>query len=318
MPELYPEIEPYERGLLDVGKGEQVYWETCGDPRGKPALVLHGGPGSGCTPWHRRLFDPNAYRIVLLDQRGCGRSVPHASEPDIDLSSNTTPNLLSDIERLREHLGVARWLVLGGSWGSALALAYAERHPDCVSEMILFGVTTSSRSGMDWLFRGGVSMFFPEQWQRLRDALPPDFQDGDIVDAYHRLLFDPSPEVRARAAFEWCLWESATPSWPPASGLAPRFEDPVFALAFARLVTHYIRHDTWIEDGSLLRDIGTIAHVPAVLVNGRFDFQSPIASAWELHRAWPGSQLVVVDHAGHAADAAITRELIRATDRFRS
>ena len=171
---------------------------------------------------------------------------------------------------------------------------------------------------MDWLFRGGVSMFFPEQWQRLRDALPPDFQDGDIVDAYHRLLFDPSPEVRARAAFEWCLWESATPSWPPTSGLAPRFEDPVFALAFARLVTHYIRHDAWIEDGRLLRDIGKIAHVPAVLVNGRFDFQSPIASAWELHRAWPGSQLVVVDHAGHAADAAITRELIRATDRFRS
>ena len=250
----YPEIEPYEHGMLDAGDGNLVYWETCGNPRGKPAVVLHGGPGSGCTEWHRRLFDPEAYRIVLFDQRNCGRSTPHASAPDIDLTRNTTAHLIADIELLRQRLNVERWLVLGGSWGCTLALAYAEQHPDRVTEMVLFGVTTGRRAEFDWLFRGGVAAFFPEQWERLRAALPADERDGDIVEAYHRLLFDPDPTVRERAAFEWCLWESATPAWPPAPGLAHRYTDPKFALAFARLVTHYVRHDAWIEDGSLLRD----------------------------------------------------------------
>jgi proline iminopeptidase len=257
---LYPEIEPYESGMLDVGDGDLVYWETCGDPRGKPAVVLHGGPGSGCSPRHRRLFDPNAYRIVLFDQRGCGRSTPHASEPDIDLASNTTSNLIADIERLRRHLGVDRWLVFGGSWGSTLALAYAERYPDKVTEMILWGVTTGRRKEFDWLFRGGVAVFFPEQWERLRDALPIDKRDDDIVEAYQELLHDPDPAVRRRAALAWCTWESATPVWPPASGLDDRFEDPAFAMAFARLVTHYVRHDAWLEDGSLLRGADALDH----------------------------------------------------------
>jgi len=317
MSALYPQIEPYETGLLDVGDGNLVYWETCGNPRAKPALVLHGGPGSGCTEWHRRLFDPNAYRIVLFDQRNCGRSTLHAGEPDIDLKSNTTTNLIEDIELLRQHLDVDRWLVLGGSWGSTLALAYAERYPERVSEMILFGVTTGRRAEFDWLFRGGVATFFPQQWERLRAALPDGERDGDIVDAYHKLLFHSDPEVRERAAFEWCLWESATPAWPPAEGLAQRFTDAKFALAFARLVTHYIRHNAWIEDGSLLRDAGRLAEIPGVMINGRFDFQSPIGNAWKLKRAWPRAELVIVDDAGHAADnAGITEELIRATDRF--
>ena len=317
METLYRKIEPYEKGMLEAGGGNLVYWETCGNPGGKPAVVLHGGPGSGCTEWHRRLFDPGAYRVVLFDQRGCGRSTPHASEPDIDLTSNNTASLVADMELLRERLGIGRWLVFGGSWGSVLALAYAEEYPDRVTEMALFGVATGRRAESDWLFRGGVSIFFPEQWQRLRAALPADQQDDDIVEAYHRLLFDPDPAVRQKAAFEWCMWESATPAWPPTTGLGKRFADPKFALAFARLVTHYVRDDFWIEDGSLLRDAGRLADVPGTLINGRFDFQSPIGNTWELKRAWPRAELVIVDNAGHAADnAGITRELIRATDRF--
>jgi proline iminopeptidase len=314
---LYPEIEPYEHGMLEAGDGNLVYWEASGNAGGKPALVLHGGPGSGCTPWHRRLFDPDAYRVVLFDQRNCGRSRPHASEPDIDLTKNTTAHLIEDIELLREALAVEKWLVLGGSWGSVLALAYSEQCPERVTEMVLFGVATGRRVEHDWLFRGGLAAFFPEQWERLRAALPAEARDGDIVEAYNRLLFDDDPEVQRQAAYEWCLWESATPAWPPTQGLARRFTDPGFALAFARLVTHYVRHDAWIEDGSLLRDAGRLAGIPGVLVNGRFDFQGPIGNAWELKRAWPDAELVIVDDAGHAADnAGITSELVRATDRF--
>lgn len=314
---LYPEIEPYQHGLLEVGDGNAMHWETCGNPRGKPAVVLHGGPGSGCTPWHRRLFDPQAYRVVLFDQRGCGRSTPHASAPDTDLESNNTSNLIADIERLRQHLDVDRWLVLGGSWGSTLALAYAETHPDRVTEMILFGVTTGRRSEFDWIFRGGIAPLFPEQWQRLRDAVPVAERDGDIVEAYHRLLNDPDPKVRRRAAEAWCLWESATPDWPPKTGLAERFKDPTYAMAFARIVTHYVRHNAWLEDGRLLRDAGALAHVSGIMVNGRFDVQAPIGNEWELSRAWPRAQLVIVDDAGHAAShQGITQELIGATDHF--
>ena len=317
MPGLYPGIEPYDHDLLDVGDGHLVYWEQCGNPQGKPAIVVHGGPGSGCTPWQRMLFDPQAYRIVLFDQRNCGRSTPHASEPNVDLSTNTTHHLLADIERLRAHVGVDRCLVLGGSWGSTVALAYATAHPDRVSELVLFGVTTGRHSEIDWLFRGGVSMFFPEQWERLKAGLPEQVGDAGVPAAYNRLLFDSNPAVRQKAAEDWCLWESATPAWPPKTGLSPRFRDPKFALAFARIVTHYMRHDVFLEDGVLLRDAHKLAGIPGVLINGRFDFQSPLGNAWTLQRAWPGSQLVVVDNAGHAAAASgITREIVRALDRF--
>jgi len=313
--DLYPEIEPYDQGMLDVGDGNLIYWETCGNPSGKPAVVVHGGPGSGCSPHWRRFFNPRAFRVVLFDQRNCGRSRPHASDPSTSLASNTTHQLVGDMELLRQKLGIERWLVLGGSWGSTLSLAYAESNSERVTELILFGVTTGRRCEFDWLFRGGLARFFPEQWDRLLAALPPTHRGGDIVDLYDGLLNDPDPQVRQRAAEEWCMWESATPDWPPRTGIAERFKNPEFALAFARIVTHYVRHNAWLEDGILLRNAGALSNIGGVLVNGRFDFQAPIANAWELKRAWPRAAVVIVDESGHG-DAKISQELVRATDRF--
>lgn len=313
--DLYPEIEPYDHGMLDVGDGNTVYWEACGNPEGKPALVVHGGPGSGSSAAFRRLFNPATYRIVLFDQRNCGRSHPHACHPATDLASNDTQHLVADIELMRSRLGIERWLVLGGSWGSTLSLAYAESHPDRVTEMVLFGVTTGRRSELNWLFRGGVAMFFPEQWDRLRMAVPPAYQGPDIVDAYSRWLNDADANARKTAAEEWCRWESATPHWPPTSGLDDRFRDPDFALAFARIVTRYVKHNLWLEDGVLLRNAHSLANIPCALVNGRYDFQSPIGSAWELRRELPHASLVIVDEVGHST-SKINRELVRATDRF--
>ena len=315
MTSRYPAREPYRTGMLDLGEGHEMYWEESGNQSGKAAVLLHGGPGSGSAPWQRGLFDPSRYRIVLFDQRNCGRSTPHASEPDVDLSTNTTHHLLDDIERLRTHLGVERWLVAGGSWGSLLALAYAERHPDRVSELIVWGVATGRRSEDDWLFRGGLGAFFPQQWERLIGALPDERRDEDAVASYAELLFDDDPEVRRRAAHEWCLWESATPNWPPSTELAERFRDERFALAFARIVTHYIRHDAWVDDGSLLQDAGKLRDTPGVILNGRFDFQSPLGSAWALHRSWPRAELVIVDDAGHDVGGLMSA-LVTATEAF--
>ncbi len=315
----YPPIEPYDRGALDVGDGNTVYWETCGDPNGKPAVVVHGGPGSGCAAWQRELFDPGAYRVVLFDQRGCGRSAPHASEPDIDLTTNTTQHLIADMELLRAHLDIDRWLVFGGSWGSTLSLAYAETHPARVAALVLWGVTTGRRSEEDWWFRGGVAPLFPQQWARLLEALPSSDREGDIVAAYARLLQDPDADVRRRAALAWCRWESATLAWPPTDHLDARYEDPDFALAFARLVTHYVGHDNFLEDGTLLREAHLLANIPGVLVQGLLDLQAPIGNAWALARAWPAAELIVLGDVGHSGGAPeLTREIVRATDRFAS
>jgi proline iminopeptidase len=315
-PELYPTIEPHDHVWLETGDGHQIYWETCGDQNGRPALVVHGGPGSGSSPYFRRLFDPARYRIVLFDQRSCGRSRPYAGEPSIDLSTNTTQHLVEDIERLRHALGIERWLLLGGSWGSTLSLAYAETHPSRVTEMVLFGVTTGRHSEVDWTFGGGLARFFPEQWDRLLALVPPSHHADDVVDAYWRLLNDGDPNIRRRAAEEWCLWESATPDWPPKPGLAERFKDPDYALAFARIVTHYVRHNLFLEDGILIRNASSLAGIPGVLVNGRFDFQAPVSNARELKRVWSKAELVIVDQAGHGTPSEIARELVRATDRF--
>jgi proline iminopeptidase len=316
MTELYPEIEPYDNGMLDVGDGNLVHWETCGNPHGKPAVVLHGGPGSGCSPGLRRFFDPNAYRIVLFDQRGCGRSVPHASDPRTGLSVNTTEHLLADIERLRQHLGIDRWLLFGGSWGSTLGLAYAERNPQRVTAIVLVGVTTTRRSEIDWLYRG-VAPLFPVQWARFRAGVQATDRDGDLVEAYYRLLQAPDPGVRAKAAKDWCEWEAALVSVDPDAAPEPRRSQPAFQMAFARIVTHYFRHNAWLEDGILLRNAGALTGIPGVMVQGRLDLGAPLVTAWELALAWPDGELVVVGGAGHSSgDPGMREAVIAAIDRF--
>lgn len=313
---LYPGIEPCEQGMLPVGEGNTVYWECCGNPKGKPALVLHGGPGSGCTPLHRRFFDPDTYRIMLFDQRNCGRSTPHASEPGIDLSANSTWRLVSDIERVREHLGVDRWLVFGQSWGVTLALVYAEAHPHRVSELVLGGVTMTRPHEVEWLY-GGLARFFPGQYDRFRGFARAPASPHDLIAAYHKLLFGGDPPTRARAAEEWCRWESVSVSVQGGPELAPRFRDPAYALCYARLVTHFFAHNAWLEDGQVLRGAAALRDIPGVLVNGRLDLQAPLATAWELKQAWPRAELVVVENAGHSLnDPGIPDALVAATDRF--
>jgi proline iminopeptidase len=313
---LYPEIEPYDDGMLDVGDGNLVYWEVCGSPGGKPAVWLHGGPGSGCTPGMRRYFDPSAYRVVLFDQRGCGRSTPHAADSAVELARNTTDHLIADIERLRAHLGIERWLVIGWSWGTTLGLAYAERHPKPVSEMVLVSIGTTTHREVRWVTRD-VGRYFPEQWERFRNGVPEADRDGDLVAAYHRLLQDPGAPVRERAARDWCRWEDAHVTVRRQHRPNPRYEDPTFRMAFARLVTHYWRHAAWREDGELVRDAGWLAGIPGVLVHGRLDLSSPVDIAWHLARAWPGSELTVVDEAGHGArDPGVNEVVLAAIERF--
>ncbi|GAA0352264.1 prolyl aminopeptidase [Actinoallomurus spadix] len=311
---LYPEIEPYDHGMLDVGDGHRVHWEVCGNPDGRPAVALHGGPGSGCGPWWRRYFDPRAYRIVLFDQRGCGRSTPHASAPVVDLSTNTTGHLIADIELLRRHLGIDRWLVLGGSWGATLGLAYAERHPDRVSELILFAVGMTRRREVEWITRD-VGRLFPAQWARFRDGVPPADRDGDLAEAYGRLLHDPDPAVREKAARDWCAWEDAHVAVRPDHRPDPRYDDPAFRMCFARLVTHYWRHAAFLDDDALLRGAERLAGIPGVLIHGRLDVSSPLQAAWELSQAWPDAELVVVGDAGHGG-GGMTDAIVAATDRF--
>ena len=313
---LYPEIEPYDSGLLEVGDSHRVYWEACGNPGGKPAVVLHGGPGSGCTPGWRRYFDPDVYRIILFDQRGCGRSTPDAGDPAVDLATNTTCHLLADIECLRRALSIDSWLVFGGSWGSTLGLAYAEAHPEHVSEVVLFSVVTTGRREVEWVTRD-MGRVFPEQWASFRSAVPEGERDGSLVDAYARLLDDPDPAVRDRAARQWCAWEDTHVSVHPGHQSDPRYADPVFRLRFARLVTHYWRHAAWLGEGVLLRGAAELAGIPGVLVHGRLDVSGPPDIAWQLARAWPGCELVLVDEAGHGAgELGISEALITATDQF--
>jgi proline iminopeptidase len=313
---LYPPISPYTTGLLDVGDGHQVYWEVSGNPDGKPAVVVHGGPGSGSSPVYRRYFDPTRYRIVQFDQRGSGRSTPHVSDPAADLSTNTTWHLVADMEALREQLGIDRWLVFGGSWGATLALAYAETHPSRVSELVLRGVITSRRSELDWLYNGGARQFFPDAWERYVELVPPSAR-GDLLAAYRDLIEGPDRELAERAAVAWSAWEGALVSIAPQAGFVAQYSDPRFAVAFARIALHYFTHGAWLDEGQLIRDAHRLAGIPGHIVQGRYDVVCPPVTAFELHRAWPDSELTLLDGAGHAiTDPGVSAALRRATDTF--
>jgi proline iminopeptidase len=314
MAEPYPTTEPYDQGMLDVGDGNLVYWETRGNPSGKPAIIVHGGPGSSCEGSTGRSFNPDRYRVVLFDQRGCGRSVPHASDPSTDMSVNTTEHLLADMERLREHLKIERWLLFGGSWGSTLILAYAERHPERVSEIVIPSVTTSRRVEIDWLYRG-VGRFFPEEWERFRAGAVE--RDGDLVATYARLMESPDADARAKAAADWLAWEDAVISQEPhGTRNAYSSRPPAAKLAFVRICAHYFSHGAWLEEGALLRDASRLAGIPGVLIHGRLDMGSPLQTAWELAQAWSDAQLVVVDDSGHTGSDAMKNEILVALEGF--
>jgi len=312
----YPAIDPYATGMLDVGDGNALSWESSGNPDGAPVVVLHGGPGSGSTPGTRRYFDPDYYRIVQFDQRNCGRSTPHASEPGIDLSRTTMDAMVADIERLRLHLGIDRWLVFGASWGSVLGLTYAERHPGRVTAMVLFAIATGRRAETDLLTRG-LGAFFPAAWERYRAVVPADDRDGDLAAAYNRLLFDADPAVRDAAARAWCAWEDAIV---PTASPSARYDDPRFRLAFARLVTHVWMHGSWLEEGEVIANAGRLAEagIPGVLIEGSLDVGNLLGTPWLLQAAWPGSDLILIDDAGHNTTDAMAEAIVAATDRFRT
>ncbi|HEY7383014.1 MAG TPA: prolyl aminopeptidase [Beijerinckiaceae bacterium] len=311
MRRLYPPIEPYRSGSLDVGDGHLIYWELCGNPRGKPAVFLHGGPGGGCNRDHRRFFDPERYHVLLFDQRGCGRSTPHAS-----LEANTTWHLVADLERLRTMLGIERWLVFGGSWGATLALAYAETHPHRVSELVLRGVFTVRRSELQWLYQEGASLLFPDKWQRFLAPIP-EAERSDLMAAYYRRLTSGDRAVQLTAAKAWSGWEGEIVTLlPNARSVAQHAEDS-FALAFARIEAHYFVHGGFLDEGQLIRDAGRLAAIPGTIVQGRYDVVTPAITAWQLCQAWPHAVLHVVDDAGHASsEPGIVHRLIEATDAY--
>jgi proline iminopeptidase len=309
---LYPEIEPFDSGFLKVPDLHTLYYEQSGNPDGKPVVFLHGGPGGGVNPKCRRFFDPARYRIVLFDQRGCGRSTPHA-----ELIDNTTWHLVADIERLREHLSIDRWQVFGGSWGSTLALAYAETHPDRVSELVLRGIFMLRRSELEWFYQQGADALYPDAWETYLAAIP-EAERGDLMSAYHRRLTGDDRAEQLAAARAWSVWEGATSFlWQDRGHIEASGEDE-FALAFARIECHYFVHGGFFEhDDQLLRNVDRIRRIPAVIVQGRYDVVCPLRSAWDLHRAWPEADLRIVQDAGHSAfEPGILHELVEATDRF--
>jgi proline iminopeptidase len=311
MRSLYPDIEPYDHGLLDVGDGHRVYWELCGNPQGKPVVFLHGGPGGGCSPTQRRLFDPRKYKILLFDQRGCGRSLPYA-----EIEANTTWHLVADIERLREMIGAERWMVFGGSWGSTLALAYAQTHPERVSELVLRGIFTLRRAELLWYYQEGASWMFPDKWERFLAPIPPE-ERHDLIGAYRRRLVDPEPAVQRAAARAWSLWEGETITLLPDQGYSDTFGDEHYTLAFARIENHYFVNEGFFEEGQLIRDAGRLKGIPGIIIQGRYDIATPPKTAWELHKAWPEARFILVPDAGHAVtEPGITHHLIEATDAF--
>lgn len=310
---MYPEIEPFDSGFLEVSALHRIYYEQCGNPEGKPVVFLHGGPGAGCNAKCRQFFDSEAYRIILFDQRGCGRSTPHA-----ELTDNTTWHLVADIERLREHLAIERWQVFGGSWGSTLALAYAQTHPQCVSELVLRGIFMLRRWELEWFYQKGCDALFPDAWEHYLAAIPVS-EHGDLMSAYFRRLTDPDAAIRLAAAKAWSIWEASTSFLRQDPKHISGSAEDEFALAFARIECHYFVNGGFFEsDDQLLQNASRLHNIPAIIVQGRYDVVCPLRSAWDLHRAWPQAELRIVADAGHSAfEAGITHELIEATDRWR-
>jgi len=310
---LYPEIEAFRTGRLQVSPLHEIYFEESGNPNGKPALFVHGGPGGGTEPKQRRYFDPEAYRIILFDQRGCGKSTPYAC-----LEENTTWDLVADMEKLREHLGIEQWLVFGGSWGSTLALAYAETHPERVTELVLRGIFLIRKQEIDWFYQRGASALFPDAWEPYLAAIPEE-ERGDLLHAYHRRLTSDDPAVRLAAARAWSVWEGSTSCLFPDPTLTAKTGTEEFAVAFARIECHYFVNEGFFRaDGQLLLDAHKLRTIPGVIVQGRYDVVCPMESAWALSRAWPEAELRVVPDAGHSAgEPGTVHELVSATDRFR-
>jgi proline iminopeptidase len=310
----YPEIEPYRTGTLRVSDLHEIYVEESGNPQGKPVVFLHGGPG-GCTdPQQRRFFDPTAYHIVLFDQRGCGKSTPHAC-----LIDNTTWDLVADMERIREHLGIQRWQVFGGSWGSTLALAYAEQYPDRVTELVLRGIFLLRKQEIDWFYQRGADAIFPDAWEEFLAPIPPG-ERGNLLHAYHDRLTSSDPDIQRAAATAWSVWEGTTSCLYPNPEVIARSAGEEFSLARSRIECHYFINGAFFDhDGELLTNIDRIRHIPTVIVQGRYDVVCPMASAWALHRAFPEAELRIVPDAGHSmSEPGILHELIEATDRFRT
>ena len=306
--------EPHVEGMLAVGSGQQISWTAVGNPRGRPAVALHGGPGSGTSPLYASLFDLERFRVVLFDQRGCGRSTPHAGDPATSLGTNTTAHLVTDIERLRDHLDIDRWVVLGLSWGSTLGLAYAQQHPEQVAALVQGMVVTGTRREVEWITRD-MGRFVPEAWERFRDGVPEHDRDGNLADAYARLLESDDPRVREQAAVDWCAWEDTHVAVLDDSTTPRPFEDARERFAFARLVTHYWRHACFLDDSQLLRAAPRLAGIAGSLVHGRLDLSSPLDVPWQLDQRWPGSELVIVDEGRHSGAHGMSQALRAATDR---
>jgi proline iminopeptidase len=292
--------EPYDHGFLEAGDGNRIYYELRGNPQGVPVLIVHGGPGSGSPTGTPKAFDPERYHVVMFDQRGCGLSMPHASDPTTSMALNTTEHLLSDMELLRAHLGVERWLIFGGSWGSGLSVDYAERHPDRVCGLVVISVWTMSRREIDWLYRGGVGQLFPEEWKRFSEAIPEQARTADVVVDYARLMEDPNPATRLQAATAWAAWEDAVVSLEP-NGRARPFSDrdPASLQAFVRICSTYAANAAWREEGALLHNAHRLSDIPGSIIHGRLDLSCPLKTAWDLARAWPRANFVVAEGAGH-------------------
>ncbi|EET20642.1 prolyl aminopeptidase [Francisella philomiragia] len=308
---LYPEIEPYNQEFLKVSDIHTIYFEECGNPNGKPALFIHGGPGGGIQPSYRQYFNPDKYRVILVDQRGCGKSTPFA-----ELRENTTQNLIEDFEKIRKKLNIDKWMLFGGSWGSTLGLAYAQAYPDVVTELVLRGIFLGREKELSWLYQHGASMVFPDMWEKYIEPIPVE-QRKDFISAYHSILTGDDEKLKQKAAIAWSVWEASASKLFVDKKSIDRYGEDKFSLAFARIECHYFKNKLFIEEAQLLNEAYKIKDIPGVIVQGRYDMVCPAVSAWDLHKVWPKAELDIIADAGHSiSEPGILEALVRATDKF--